>query len=394
MAAIILNARREKSVRRRHPWIFSGAIAGTEGAPVPGETVDIRTSDGEILGKGAYSPISKIRVRVWTFDPDEAVTAAFFRNRLERAIRSRSVLLNAENTACRLVHAESDGLPGVIIDTYGDYIVCQFLTTGAEYWKTTMVALLDDLVPNSGIYERSDVDVRKKEGLSDRSGVLSGNMPPDRVEILEGGVRFFVDVRHGHKTGFYLDQRDNRATVAPYAPGAQVLNCFSYTGGFAVTALKAGAASVINVDASADALSLARRNIEANVTNGAGAEYIVGDVFTVLREYRDNGRQFDLIILDPPKFAESRQHLEKAARGYKDINLLAFKLLRPGGVLMTFSCSGLMTSDLFEKTIAWAALDAGKEAQILRRLAASSDHPTALSFPEGSYLKGLICRVW
>jgi 23S rRNA (cytosine1962-C5)-methyltransferase len=394
MAAIILNARREKSIRRRHPWIFSGAIAGTDGAPATGETVDIRTSDGTILGKGAYSPLSKIRVRVWTFDPGEAVTPGFFRYRLERAIRSRAPLLTVENTACRLVHAESDGLPGVIIDKYGEYIVGQFLTAGAEYWKTTIVSLVGELIPNRGIYERSDVDVRKKEGLPERSGVLSGGMPPDLIEIIEGGYRLFVDIRHGHKTGFYLDQRNNRAAVAPHADGAEVLNCFSYTGGFALYALKAGAVSVINVDASADALSLARRNIEANMTKKTGAEYLAGDVFTVLRGYRDQGRQFDLIILDPPKFAESRQHLEKAARGYKDINLLAFKLLRPGGVLMTFSCSGLMTPDIFEKTIAWAALDAGREAQILRRLEASSDHPTALSFPEGSYLKGLICRVW
>jgi 23S rRNA (cytosine1962-C5)-methyltransferase len=392
--AIILNARREKSILRRHPWIFSGAIAGTDGAPAPGETVDIRTSDGTILGKGAYSPISKIRVRIWTFNPEEAVTPAFFRHRLDRAIRSRAPLLNGENTACRLVHAESDGLPGVIIDQYGDYIVCQFLTAGAEFWKKTIVSLLDELVPNKGIYERSDVEVRKKEGLPEQSGVLSGGFPPDAVEILEGGARFFVDVAQGHKTGFYLDQRDNRAAIAAYAQGAEMLNCFSYTGGFAVTALKAGAAGVINVDASADALSLARRNIEINVSTKPGVEYLAGDVFTVLRSHRDQGRRFDLIVLDPPKFAESRQHLDKAARGYKDINLLAFTLLRSGGTLMTFSCSGLMTPDLFEKTIAWAALDAGREAQILKRLEASSDHPTALSFPEGSYLKGLICRVW
>jgi 23S rRNA (cytosine1962-C5)-methyltransferase len=394
MASIILNARREKSIQRRHPWIFSGAIARTDGTPAAGETVDIRSSDGTLLGKGAYSPSSKIRVRVWTFDPDEDVTEVFFRHRLERAIRARTPLLNAENTACRLVHAESDGLPGVIIDRYGEYIVGQFLTTGAEYWKPTIVSLLDALVPNRGIYERSDADVRKKEGLPPQSGILSGAMPPDLVEIREGGNRFFVDVRHGHKTGFYLDQRDNRDAVTPYATGAEVLNCFSYTGGFGVAALKAGAISLVNVDASAEALSLARHNIEANVPEATGVQYLLGDVFTVLREYRDQNRRFDLIILDPPKFAESRQHLEKAARGYKDINLLAFKLLRPGGVLMSFSCSGLMTPDLFEKTIAWSALDAGREAQILRRLAASSDHPTALSFPEGSYLKGLICRVW
>ncbi|MDX9787527.1 MAG: class I SAM-dependent methyltransferase [Desulfobacterales bacterium] len=394
MAEIILAAKREKSLLRRHPWVFSGAIAHIRGnPPSAGETVDIRAADGAFLGKGAFSPTSKIRVRVWTFEADEEITPLFFSRRLERALRARATLVREGHTGYRLVNAESDGLPGVMIDRCGDYLVGQFLTTGAEYWKTTIVSALNRLVPNRGIFERSDTDVRLKEGLPKQIGLLSGQKPPDLVEIREGAYRFLVDIRQGHKTGFYLDQRDNRAAVAPYAKGAEVLNCFSYTGGFAVAALNAGAIRVVNVDSSSDALALARKNINLNSPDATGVTYLEGDVFTVLRAFREENRLFDLIILDPPKFADSRQHLEKAARGYKDINLLAFKLLRPEGFLITFSCSGLMTPDLFIKTIAWAALDAGREAQILRYLNQASDHPTALNFPEASYLKGLICRV-
>jgi 23S rRNA (cytosine1962-C5)-methyltransferase len=331
---------------------------------------------------------------MWSFLPGEEISEAFFRRRLERAITARAALLETGNTALRLVNAESDGLPGLILDRYGDYIVGQFLSAGADCWKPTLVSLLNELVPNRGIYERSDGAVRQKEGLEMKTGILSGQAPPERVEIREGSCRFWVDIRNGHKTGFYLDQRDNRAAVAPYAPGAAVLNCFSYTGGFGVSALKAGAASVVNVDTSADALLLARENAAANAVAPHQATYVTGDGFTVLREFLEAGRRFDLVILDPPKFSESRQHLERALRGYKDINRLGFALLKPGGILMSFSCSGLVSADLFEKTAAWAALDAGREAQVLHRLGQPADHPTALSFPEGTYLKGLICRVW
>jgi 23S rRNA (cytosine1962-C5)-methyltransferase len=394
MADVIIAKGREKSLNRRHPWIFSGAVARIEGAPGAGETVAVRLHDETVIGSGAISPRSKIRVRMWSFLPGEEISEAFFRHRLERAIGARSSLLASEDTAYRLVNAESDGLPGLILDRYGDYIVGQFLSTGAEYWKSTIVSILNERLPNRGIYERSDAAVRQKEGLHMERGVLSGQAPPDRVQIREGACRFWVDLHHGHKTGFYLDQRDNRAAVIPYAPGADVLNCFSYTGGFAVSCLKAGAASVVNVDTSADALLMARENIAANVPAPHRATHLTGDGFMVLRECLAAGRRFDLVILDPPKFAESRQHLERALRGYKDINRLAFGLLKPGGILMTFSCSGLVSADLFEKTAAWAALDAGREVQLLRRLGQPADHPTALSFPEGTYLKGLICRAW
>lgn len=394
MPSVILKPGREKSVQRHHPWIFSGAIARVEGDPQPGETVVVRAADGTPLASGAYSPQSQIAVRAWTFDPTGTVDPAFLRSRLERAFALRHSSFNIRHSnAYRLVNAESDGLPGLIVDRYGDYLVCQFLTAGAEFWKREIVTLLADLHPYTGIYERSDVEVREKEGLALATGVLAGSPPPDELEIEEYACRFVVDVRHGHKTGFYLDQRDNRVLMAEYAAGREVLNGFAYTGAFGIWALKGGAARVVNVESSASVLELARRNIELNSLDGDKVENVVGDVFQVLRYYRDARRQFDLIVLDPPKFAESRSQVERATRGYKDINLLAFKLLRPGGLLFTFSCSGLIAPDLFQSVVAGAALDAGRDAQILQRLTQAPDHPVALNFPEGEYLKGLVCRV-
>jgi len=356
--------------------------------------VEILAQERTRLARGAYSPRSQITVRVWTFNPDEEITPAFFRERLKRAIAYRRTLTESKDlTAVRLVHSESDGLPGLIVDRYGNFLVCQFMAAGSEYWKQEIVAQIKDLIPCAGIYERSDLDVREKEGLPRSTGVLAGDAPPDLIEIQEGECRFLVDILHGHKTGFYLDQRDNRALAAEYARGREVLNGFAYTGGFGVCALKGGAARVTNVESSSDALTLAMRNVELNGLNAAQVENVAGDVFQVLRQYRDSRREFDLIVLDPPKFAESMSQIESAGRGYKDINLLAFKLLRSGGVLFTFSCSGLLAPELFQKIVAGAALDAGREAQIIQRLAQAPDHPTLLSFPEGSYLKGLVCRV-
>lgn len=379
---------------RRHPWIFSGAIAAVRGSPQIGETVEITGSDGVRYGRGAYSPHSQIRVRVWSFDPDADISADYFRSRLQQALASRpGTQLSAETGAGRLVNAESDALPGIIVDRYGEYLVCQLLSAGAEFWKDTLLEQLIGLVPCQGIYERSDAGVRDKEGLAQRRGVAFGRQPPDLVEFREGRFRFLADIMGGHKTGFYLDQRDNRAWVAEFAKGAQVLNCFSYTGAFAVAAMIGGAAGVVNIDSSAAALDLARRQSELNGIDPAKIQNVEGNVFAVLRAFREAERRFDLVILDPPKFAESRRQLTRAGRGYKDINLLAFQLLRPGGLLITFSCSGLVGRELFQKIVADAALDAGREAQILHWLSQASDHPTALTFPEGSYLKGLICHV-
>ncbi|GAK58638.1 PUA domain containing protein [Candidatus Vecturithrix granuli] len=395
MAIIILKPQREKSLLRRHPWVFTGAVAQVEGSPQIGETVEVISSQRELLGRGAYSPHSQIVVRMWSFDPDEEISSTFFRTRLQRGIAGRQALIASEQlTACRLINAESDGLPGLIVDRYDAFLVCQFLAAGAEYWKQEIVSQLQDLFPCTGIYERSDVDVRAKEGLPLCTGVLAGETPPEVVQIQEGALRFLVEIQQGHKTGFYLDQRENRQYLAQYVQHKDVLNCFAYTGGFGIYALKYGAKSVVNIDTSAAALQLLQRQIALNDLDDTRSEQIEGDVFQRLRQFRDARRQFDVIILDPPKFAESRSQLKSASRGYKDINLLAMKLLRPGGILFTFSCSGLMEPDLFQKIVADAALDARRDTQILHQLSQSADHPVALNFPEGHYLKGLVCKVW
>ncbi|PID58257.1 23S rRNA (cytosine(1962)-C(5))-methyltransferase RlmI [candidate division KSB3 bacterium] len=393
MASIILHTGREKSLQRRHPWIFSGAVKKLHGQARAGETVDVLSAQGGWLASAAYSPQSQILARVWSFNRDEQINETFFRARLSRSIQVRRQLTFNGSTAYRLVHGESDFLPGLVVDRYGDFLVCQFLSSGMEYWKQTIVEQLADLWPHSGMYERSDSDVRKKEGLPVACGVLAGKASPELLEICEGELRFWVNIQQGHKTGFYLDQRENRACLKQYVGNADVLNCFAYTGGFGVYALKYGARHVTQVESSAEALALARRNVELNSLDVSKVEFCRDDVFKRLRHYRDVGRRFDVIILDPPKFAESKSRLNKASRGYKDINWLAFRLLRPGGLLFTFSCSGLMTADLFQKIVADAALDAGCDAQIVRRLSQAADHPVALSVPEGDYLKGLVCRT-
>lgn len=394
MTVIQLKKGREASLRRRHPWIFSGALAHPPQALVPGETVEILSSRGEFLARGAVSPQSQITVRVWTFDPNQPVDDAFFRSRLQAAVHKRALLRQSwPTTAFRLVNAESDGLPGLIVDQYDQFLVAQFLSAGVEYWKDTITKQLGRLVPCRGIYERSDAAVRAKEGLLPVKGPISGESPPDVVPIEEAGLKFMVDIVNGHKTGFYLDQRENRSRLAAYAKNADVLNCFAYTGGFGIYALRGGAGHLTNLETSGPALELLNRHLTINGFESARVDNVQADVFEALRTYGSQGRQFDLIILDPPKFVESRSQLTRAARGYKDIALLAFRLLRPDGVLFTFSCSGLMDPALFQKIIADAALDANRQAQIIDRLDQAADHPVALSFPEGAYLKGLVCRV-
>jgi 23S rRNA (cytosine1962-C5)-methyltransferase len=393
-AILELKPGREKSLIRRHPWIFSGAVAGVRGHPEPGETLEVRTADGAFLARAAYSPHSQIRARVWTWDPTEAVDEDFFRRRLQSALSARErVVEPSSSDACRLVHGESDGLPGLIADHYAGALVLQLLSAGPERWRDTLSSLLFELSGAQGIYERSDVDVRRLEGLPERSGVLLGPEPDGRLAIRENGLRFWVDVRSGHKTGFYLDQRINRRLVGRLAQGREVLDCFSYTGGFTLNALAAGAVSVLSVEASGEAIALARENLRLNELPEEGVDWLEGDVFQVLRGFRDRGHRFDLIILDPPKFAATAAQAERAARGYKDINLLALKLLRPGGLLATFSCSGGISADLFQKILAGAALDAGVAAQILYSMQQAPDHPVALNFPEGAYLKGLLLGI-
>lgn len=385
---------RDKSLRHRHPWIFRGAIARVEGDPESGETVRVVSSVGTELGRGAYSPRSQIAVRLWTFERDVEIDAGFIHDRMKDALGRREPLVRrGDFDGVRLVHAESDGLPGLHVDRYGEFVVVQFLAAGVEKWRTEIAQSLAELAAPRGIYERSDVDVREKEGLAPRCGVLHGEEPPAFVEIREGESRYLVDVRLGHKTGFYLDQRENRRLLRELTSGREVLNAFAYTGGFAVPALHGGASRVTNLDSSAAMLEICAKNMEQNGFGSERFEQTTGDAFKVLRAYRDAGRTFDVIILDPPKFAESKVHVETAARGYKDINLLAFKLLRPRGKLATFSCSGLLPTELFQKIVADAALDARRVGRIERRLFQGPDHPIALDFPEGSYLKGLLVDV-
>jgi 23S rRNA (cytosine1962-C5)-methyltransferase len=393
LAAIILKPGRDRSVRQRHPWLFSGAIDHTDGDPAPGDTIQVVSSVGEALGWAAFSPASQIRARMWSFNPREVINEDFFRERLTRALSLRLTYHdNLITDAYRLVHGESDGLPGLIVDRYGDFLVAQFLSVGVDCQRDLLVRLMADISGVINIYERSDLDVRTLEGLPNRSGLLSGITPSKRMVIHEYGNKFEVDLMSGQKTGFYLDQRENRHKISAYAHGARILNCFCYTGGFSVHALAAGASSVLNIDSSSDALALAKTNILLNQLPLEKTDWISGDVFQELRLLRDRAESFDLIILDPPKFATTTSQADKAARGYKDINLLAFKLLKSGGVLFTFSCSGGISPALFQKIVAGAALDAGVDAVILEKLSQASDHPIALNFPEGEYLKGLICR--
>lgn len=392
MPSLILKPGREKSLLRRHPWVFSGAVERVDSGIAPGHTVDVLSSIGEFLGRAAYSPASQIRARMWTFD-DEPVDEHLLRRRVRAALQQREVRLAGPSAgagdACRLIYAESDLLPGLIVDRYANTLVMQFLTTGAELWREQFAQLLFEETGVGDIYERSDSDVRQLEGLPSRAGPLRGS-PPAQLIIHEYGLAFKVDIAQGHKTGFYLDQRDNRYLLQRFCQGREVLNCFCYTGGFTVHALAAGASLVLSVDTSSEALDLAQENVTLNHLPSEKASWIEADVFNFLRKLRDADRSFDVIVLDPPKFAPTAAQAEKAARGYKDINLLALKLLRPGGVLFTFSCSGGVDASLFQKILASSALDGRVDAAILEKMSQAPDHPVLLSFPEGAYLKGLI----
>jgi 23S rRNA (cytosine1962-C5)-methyltransferase len=404
---IVIHTERVGMFEKRHPWVFSGAIKSVEGSPADGDIVALRSEGGSFLARGYWNRQSQINVHLLTWNEKEAIDDDFWLAKLDRAIAGREMYRTQYRTgapvAYRLVNAENDSLPGLVVDRYGDWLVLQALTLGIDRRKQLIAKLLMDRLASSGIvgiYERSDVEVRTKEGLPANTGLLAGRKPPPQIEIDENGRRFLVDIYNGHKTGFYLDQRENRALLGnwlrfdPEAGTRTVLNCFSYTGGFTVYALDARAKRVVSVDSSADALALARRNVALNGLSAGAEDFVEGDVFNILREYRAAAHNFDVIILDPPKFAQNQRQVESACRGYKDINLLAFQLLKPGGLLMTFSCSGLVDADLFQKVVFGALADARRDGQILARLGAGPDHPTSLTFPEGTYLKGLLCRVW
>lgn len=391
---LVLTKGREKSLLRRHPWVFSGAVARMEGKANPGETIDIVDSQGKWLARGAYSPSSQIRARAWTFDANEIVDTDFFTRRLVQAQQWRDWLAKRDGLdSYRLIAGESDGMPGVTIDRFGKFLVLQLLSAGAEYQRAALVGALHNLYPECAIYDRSDVAVRKKEGMELAQGPVSGELPPDLLTIEEHGMKLLVDIKGGHKTGYYLDQRDSRFAVRQYVKDKRVLNCFSYTGGFAVSALMGECREVVSVDTSQDALDVAKQNVELNKLNLSKAEFVRDDVFKLLRKYRDLGERFDVIVMDPPKFVENKNQLMGACRGYKDINMLAIQLLNPGGILLTFSCSGLMTTDLFQKIIADAAVDAGRDVQFIEQFRQAADHPVIATYPEGLYLKGFACRV-
>ena len=395
MPQLILLPDKERPQFRRHPWVFATAVGRLEGKARPGDTVEVLTDKLQRIGRAAYSPDSPVRARLWTFDPGESVDDAFFKRRVAQSVARRRALPDlAGQDGLRLIHGESDGLPGVIADRYGDTVVIQLTSAGADKWRRAIVSALVKETGCARVYERSDSDVRALDGLVPVSGWVHGQAATEPLAIVENGIRLGVDIEIGHKTGFYLDQRENRKLLGELSAGQTVLNCFCYTGGFSMQALAGGASHVLSIDASGPALERARANLALNPDLPAErAEWLEADVFEALRTFRKEGRRFDRIVLDPPKLAPSSAHAERAARAYRDLNMLGFRLLAPGGLMMTYSCSGGIGTELFQKIVAGAAVEAGRDARILKRLTGAADHPVGLAFPEGEYLKGLLVQA-
>ena len=388
-ASLHLKADRDRSLKRGHPWILSGAVAKIEGDPQPGDTIRIIAANGTELATASYSPFSALRARVWSFNPNVEITAGFIAETINKAVAQRTADPELTHT-CRLIFGDADGLPGLTVDRYGEVAVMEINSVGIERWRDAVVSTLMKIDGITCVYERSEGADREREGLTVRNGLAAGALPP-KIYAVEGNEKYIVNVEEGHKTGFYIDQRDSRKLVASLAPGLRVLNVFGYTGSFGIIAAKNGAASVTTVESSGPALELAKQNAELNGVDVG--EVIEGDAFEVLRRMRDRRAEFDLIILDPPKYSASAKHIERATRKYKDINLVGIKLLAPGGKLMTFSCSQSMDTDLFQKVIAGAAVDAKRDLRIIRRLGQPVDHPVHLHFPESEYLKGLLLQA-
>ena len=393
MKSVTLKKGREASLQRRHPWIFSGAIDRVSGEPEPGDTVKVFSASGEVLGVGGYSPRSQLRVRMYAFQ-DVEFDAQFQAELVQRAVAKRQDLVaNTQRSAYRLVYGEADSLPGLVVDRYNDYLVCQFLFAGVDRHKETLVQALLDASGCEHAWERSDSSVREKEGLAAHSGVLAGVEPTDAIEVQQQGLVMAVNLRGGHKTGLYLDQVENHLMVGSRCEGKSVLNCFAYTGGFTLHALRAGASAVTSVDVSAPALTMASANVARNGLDESRHETVQGNAFDVLRQFQQQQRLFDVVILDPPKFAENRKQVMKAARAYKDLAMQGAKLLTPGGLLVNFSCSGAIDLNLFQKITADALVDAGRSGCVIQYLHQPGDHPVALNFPESQYLKGLVSRI-
>ena len=388
-ASLHLKADRDRSLKRGHPWILSGAVAKIEGDPQPGDTIRIITANGTELATASYSPFSALRARVWSFDPNVEITAGFIAETINKAVAQRTADPELTHT-CRLIFGDADGLPGLTVDRYGEVAVMEINSVGIERWRDAVVSTLMKVEGITCVYERSEGTDREREGLTPRNGLAAGVLPA-KIYAVEGNEKYIVNVEEGHKTGFYIDQRDSRKLVASLAPGLRVLNVFGYTGSFGIVAAKNGAASVTTVESSGPALELAKQNAELNGVDAG--EVIEGDAFEVLRRMRDRRAEFDLIILDPPKYSASAKHIERATRKYKDINLVGIKLLAAGGKLMTFSCSQSMDTDLFQKVVAGAAVDAKRDLRILLRLGQPVDHPVHLHFPESEYLKGLLLQA-
>jgi 23S rRNA (cytosine1962-C5)-methyltransferase len=388
-ASLHLKADRDRSLKRGHPWILSGAVAKVDGDPQPGDTIRIIAANGTELATASYSPFSALRARVWSFDPNVEITAGFIAETINKAVAQRTADPELTHT-CRLIFGDADGLPGLTVDRYGEVAVMEINSVGIERWRDAVVSTLMKIDGITCVYERSEGADREREGLTVRNGLAAGALPA-KIYAVEGNEKYIVNVEEGHKTGFYIDQRDSRKLVASLAPGLRVLNVFGYTGSFGIVAAKNGAASVTTVESSGPALELAKQNAELNGVDVG--EVIEGDAFEVLRRMRDRRAEFDLIILDPPKYSASAKHIERATRKYKDINLVGIKLLAPGGKLMTFSCSQSMDTDLFQKVVAGAAVDAKRDLRIIHRLGQPVDHPVHLHFPESEYLKGLLLQA-
>ena len=395
MHVVRLKKGKEKAVKQLHPWIFSGALESIKGKPENGEIVTVTDNQGEFLAYGFYNDQSRVAVRLLEWSQEAEINEEWWRRKIGKAIKAREALMRDENTnTYRLVFSEADYLPGLIVDRYADYLSLQILTSGIERNKSIILDELQQLLKPVGIFDRSDASARSHEGMEASSGgILRGTEPPEYVRVKENGVFYDVNISSGQKSGFYCDQRDNRRIVAEHASGKKILDCFSYSGGFSLSALKQKATEVTSVDSSAPALETLKRNIEINNFHGVSHRLIQSDVNKQLRVFRESGEKFDVIILDPPKYAPSRSAVNKASRAYKDLNRQAMLLLEEGGLLATFSCSGAIDINTFKQIIAWAALDAGKEVQFIYQFSQPEDHPVRSSFPEGEYLKGLLCRV-
>ncbi len=394
MYSIRLKKGKEKAVRQLHPWVFSGAIEAFKGNPLDGEIVRLCDHEEKFMAYGFYNSQSRVAVRLLEWNEEIEIDESWWRNKIKKSVNLRADLLSSDETdTCRLIFSEADFLPGLIVDKYGDFLSVQLLTSGIENIKDIVLHELQNLLKPAGIFDRSDTSSRSHEGLEGSFGKLYGVDPPEFVTIKENGIRYDVNIAEGQKSGFYCDQRDNRKLVAQYAKDQRILDCFCYSGGFTLNALQGGASEVVSVDSSALALETLKQNIVLNGMEATQHVAIQSDVNKQLRIFKEQNQKFDFIILDPPKYAPSRSALTKAARAYKDLNRLAMGLLNEGGLLATFSCSGAVDISTFKQILAWAALDAGKEVQFIRQFTQPEDHPIRSSFPEGEYLKGLLCRV-